>query len=158
MGEGEGSRFLLVTTSSTTAGRQGKLIFPSILRRPWPSLQGKEKFSKVFLNTIATLSYTLILRCSFDESHRQPIFLLGGIPALAELIQVNSLSITIRTTFDSLVRRCSQDDDWGWAMERWDYAICIGSGLIKGQPSDYHPLHPSSPLLILETIDQGNIT
>ena len=30
----------------------------------------------------------ILTRCSFDESHRQPIFLLGGIPALAELIQV----------------------------------------------------------------------
>ena len=30
----------------------------------------------------------MLTRCSFDESHRQPIFLLGGIPALAEIIQV----------------------------------------------------------------------
>jgi hypothetical protein len=30
----------------------------------------------------------VLTRWSFDESHRQPIFLLGGIPALAELIQV----------------------------------------------------------------------
>ena len=30
----------------------------------------------------------VLTRCSFDESHRQPIFNLGGIPALAELIQV----------------------------------------------------------------------
>jgi len=30
----------------------------------------------------------ILTRCSFDESHRQPIFLLGGIPALAELMQV----------------------------------------------------------------------
>ena len=33
-------------------------------------------------------SMAVLTRCSFDESHRQPIFLLGGIPALAELIQV----------------------------------------------------------------------
>ena len=30
----------------------------------------------------------VLTRCSFDEAHRQPIFMLGGIPALAELIQV----------------------------------------------------------------------
>ncbi len=30
----------------------------------------------------------VLTRCSFDEAHRQPIFNLGGIPALAELIQV----------------------------------------------------------------------
>jgi hypothetical protein len=33
-------------------------------------------------------SLAVLTRCSFDESHRQPIFLLGGIPALAEIIQV----------------------------------------------------------------------
>ena len=32
----------------------------------------------------------VLTRCSFDESHRQPISLLGGIPALAELIQVKT--------------------------------------------------------------------
>ena len=32
----------------------------------------------------------ILTRCSFDETHRQPIFTLGGIPALAELIQVRS--------------------------------------------------------------------
>ena len=37
----------------------------------------------------------VLTRCSFDESHRQPIFLLGGIPALAELIQVNSLELKL---------------------------------------------------------------
>ena len=31
----------------------------------------------------------VLTRCSFDEQHRQPIFNLGGIPALAELIQVS---------------------------------------------------------------------
>ena len=35
----------------------------------------------------------VLTRCSFDEQHRQPIFNLGGIPALAELIQV-ILSLT----------------------------------------------------------------
>ena len=30
----------------------------------------------------------VLTRCSFDEAHRQPIFMLGGINALAELIQV----------------------------------------------------------------------
>ena len=30
----------------------------------------------------------VLTRCSFDEAHRQPIFNLGGIRALAELIQV----------------------------------------------------------------------
>ena len=34
----------------------------------------------------------VLTRCSFDEQHRQPIFNLGGIPALAELIQVKILS------------------------------------------------------------------
>ena len=135
MGEGEVSRFLLVTTSSTTAGRQGKQIFPSILRRPWPSLQGKEKFSKVFLNSLPTLSYTLVLRCSFDESHRQPIFLLGGIPALAELIQVTS----------TLTTWSEDDDEQGWLMQMGLCNICIGRGLIKGQPSDYHP--PCTPII-----------
>ncbi|TRY69315.1 hypothetical protein TCAL_09734, partial [Tigriopus californicus] len=33
----------------------------------------------------------VLTRCSFDESHRQPISLLGGIPALAELIQVEKI-------------------------------------------------------------------
>ena len=36
-------------------------------------------------------NFVIFCRCSFDESHRQPIFLLGGIPALAELIQVLAL-------------------------------------------------------------------
>ena len=31
----------------------------------------------------------VLTRCSFDEAHRQPIFMLGGINALAELIQVH---------------------------------------------------------------------
>ena len=35
----------------------------------------------------------VLTRCSFDEQHRQPIFNLGGIPALAELIQVKSFVI-----------------------------------------------------------------
>ena len=39
-----------------------------------------------------------MLRCSFDESHRQPIFLLGGIPALAELIQVRMIVVVITMT------------------------------------------------------------
>ena len=30
----------------------------------------------------------VLTRCSFDEYLRQPIFLLGGIRAIAELIQV----------------------------------------------------------------------
>lgn len=44
----------------------------------------------------------VLTRCSFDEAHRQPIFNLGGIPALAELIQVRKSTIFQRcktTTF-----------------------------------------------------------
>lgn len=38
----------------------------------------------------------VLTRCSFDEAHRQPIFNLGGIPALAELIQVNQLLFFVK--------------------------------------------------------------
>ena len=40
----------------------------------------------------------VLTRCSFDESHRQPISLLGGIPALAELIQVRYIKKEVYTT------------------------------------------------------------
>ena len=43
-------------------------------------------FTKQVINIEESMA--VLTRCSFDESHRQPIFLLGGIPALAELIQV----------------------------------------------------------------------
>ena len=43
----------------------------------------------VSLNIEETMA--VLTRCSFDEGHRQPIFLLGGIPAIAELIKVGSL-------------------------------------------------------------------
>ena len=33
----------------------------------------------------------VLTRCSFDESHRQPIAALGGIRALADLVQVVDL-------------------------------------------------------------------
>jgi hypothetical protein len=45
----------------------------------------------------------VLTRCSFDEYLRQPIFLLGGIRAIAELVQVNHLRhfllSLIRATF-----------------------------------------------------------
>ena len=41
----------------------------------------------VSLNIEETMA--VLTRCSFDESHRQPIFLLGGVPAIAELIKVS---------------------------------------------------------------------
>ena len=43
---------------------------------------------KLFSIFFCVITISFPFRCSFDESHRQPIFLLGGIPALAELIQV----------------------------------------------------------------------
>ena len=41
----------------------------------------------VALNIEETMA--VLTRCSFDESHRQPIFLLGGVPAIAELVKVS---------------------------------------------------------------------
>ena len=38
-------------------------------------------------NIVETMA--VLTKCSFDESHRQPISNLGGIPAIADLIQVN---------------------------------------------------------------------
>ena len=49
---------------------------------------GEARKSNININIEETMA--ILTRCSFDESHRQPIFLLGGIPALAELIQVES--------------------------------------------------------------------
>ena len=136
--EEEGSRFLLATTSLTTAGKQGKQIFPSILRRPWRSLQGSfSKWSFPF--------QIFLLRCSFDESHRQPIFLLGGIPALAELIQVNEKTLfrwqkKKHVMWSKLSKRhqWSKDDDlklsnaYGrimhWQGDRWKITIIITNG------------------------------
>ena len=45
-----------------------------------------EEYLAVHINIEETMA--VLTRCSFDESHRQPIASLGGIPALAELIQV----------------------------------------------------------------------
>ena len=126
-----GSRFLLATTSLTTAGKQGKQIFPSILRRPWRSLQGSfSKWSFPF--------QTFLLRCSFDESHRQPIFLLGGIPALAELIQVNDQRYMECDQNCQKRHQWSKDDDlklsnaYGrimhWQGDRWKITIIITNG------------------------------
>ena len=129
-----GSRFLLATTSLTTAGKQGKQIFPSILRRPWRSLQGSfSKWSFPF--------QTFLLRCSFDESHRQPIFLLGGIPALAELIQVT----------DQRNIACDQNCQnaingpkmmiWSWVMHMG--GLCIGRVTDGRLPSSSPTATPS---------------
>jgi len=49
---------------------------------------GEARKSIININIEETMA--ILTRCSFDESHRQPIFLLGGIPALAELIQVEN--------------------------------------------------------------------
>merc|ERR1719210_2596883 len=46
---------------------------------------GEARNTNININIEETMA--ILTRCSFDESHRQPIFLLGGIPALAELIQ-----------------------------------------------------------------------
>ena len=132
--EEEGSRFLLATTSLTTAGKQGKQIFPSILRRPWRSLQGSfSKWSFPF--------QTFLLRCSFDESHRQPIFLLGGIPALAELIQVT----------DQRNMECDKNCQnaingpkmmiWSWVMHMG--GLCIGRVTNGRLPSSSPTATPS---------------
>ena len=134
--EEEGSRFLLATTSLTTAGKQGKQIFPSILRRPWRSLQGSfSKWSFPF--------QTFLLRCSFDESHRQPIFLLGGIPALAELIQVT----------DQRNMECDKNCQnaingpkmmiWSWVMHMG--GLCIGRVTNGRLPSSSPTATPSQP-------------
>ena len=45
----------------------------------------------VSLNIEETMA--VLTRCSFDESHRQPIFMLGGVPAIAELIKVRSTEV-----------------------------------------------------------------
>ena len=47
---------------------------------------GEEAGKFTMMNIEETMA--VLTRCSFDESHRQPIFNLGGIRALAELIQV----------------------------------------------------------------------
>ncbi|CAB4061798.1 APC [Lepeophtheirus salmonis] len=46
----------------------------------------RRKGSPLVINVEETMA--ILTRCSFDEGHRQPIFMLGGIPVLAELIQV----------------------------------------------------------------------
>ena len=38
-------------------------------------------------NIVETMA--VLTKCSFDENHRQPISNLGGIPAIADLIQVS---------------------------------------------------------------------
>ena len=35
----------------------------------------------------------VLTKCSFEENHRQPIFNLGGVPAIADLIQVDKSSL-----------------------------------------------------------------
>ena len=40
-------------------------------------------------NIVETMA--VLTKCSFDENHRQPISNLGGIPAIADLIQVSLL-------------------------------------------------------------------
>ena len=47
-----GSKCSRATTSSTTAGRRAKQISRSILRRPWPSSQGKYTFDICFYNVL----------------------------------------------------------------------------------------------------------
>ena len=42
----------------------------------------------LILNVNIEQSMAMLTKCSFDESHRQPISLLGGIRALAEVLQV----------------------------------------------------------------------
>ena len=49
-------------------------------------------------NIVETMA--VLTKCSFDESHRQPISNLGGIPAIADLIQVNR-SLSFQDTVPS---------------------------------------------------------
>ena len=139
-----GSRFLLATTSLTTAGKQGKQIFPSILRRPWRSLQGSfSKWSFPF--------QTFLLRCSFDESHRQPIFLLGGIPALAELIQVTEKKLIQVANQRNMEcdKNCQNAINgpkmmiWSWVMHMG--GLCIGRVTDGRLPSSSPTATPSQP-------------
>ena len=120
--EAGASKSLHATTSSTTAGRDGKQIFPSILRRLWPFLQGRFSEKRSSPNNV------MGLRCSFDESHRQPIFLLGGIPALAELIQV---------TLPYILKQPNLPEKMVSGVVGWlgnaHIGLCIGSRPIKGQ-------------------------
>ena len=131
-----GSRFLLATTSLTTAGKQGKQIFPSILRRPWRSLQGSfSKWSFPF--------QTFLLRCSFDESHRQPIFLLGGIPALAELIQVTEKETWHVIKIAKNIINGPKMMIWSWVMHMG--GLCIGRVTDGRLPSSSPTATPSQP-------------
>ena len=52
----------------------------------------------ISLNIEETLAW--LTKWSFDESHRQPIGLLGGVPAIAEFIKV---SIELEYPFKSLL-------------------------------------------------------
>ena len=45
----------------------------------------------ILFNIVETMA--VLTKCSFDENHRQPISNLGGIPAIADLIQVNLLRL-----------------------------------------------------------------
>ena len=76
---------------------QTSLCMPQLPRLQWGGAESKYTHQywgdygdsyKVGFEKRSSLNNVIGLRCSFDESHRQPIFLLGGIPALAELIQV----------------------------------------------------------------------
>ena len=54
----------------------------------------------------------VLTRCSFDESHRQPIFNLGGIPALAELIQVRKKKNTKESLVSCLKENVRKNAVW----------------------------------------------
>ena len=55
---------------------------------------GVEEVQWMSMNIEETMA--VLTRCSFDEAHRQPIFMLGGINALAELIQVCTKELAFR--------------------------------------------------------------
>ena len=55
---------------------------------------GVEEVQWMSMNIEETMA--VLTRCSFDEAHRQPIFMLGGINALAELIQVCTTELAFR--------------------------------------------------------------
>ena len=57
-----------------------------IPRRNFLDLGGENFNRSVNINIVETVS--MLTRCSFDQRYREPIILLGGIEALAELIKV----------------------------------------------------------------------
>merc|ERR1719422_2277532 len=68
-----------------SSGGGGKQVFAC---HNFLDYSGEARKANIPINIEETMA--ILTRCSFDESHRQPIFLLGGIPALAELIQVEN--------------------------------------------------------------------